>query len=239
MNCASSSTNNAASANSVTTSHRALATGFLRLMHNSALSIARTPKNQKNAKGLSDTGLLALRVRRIPQCRDRMRLRGQPLEVVDEAIARVFGVLVVHADVDRFLRAHLLAIAAEDAAKLVDLVNERIAVPVFVLARDQLDTVGRADLRAEAAGDAFGATLLVGQHAVRAAPARGERPVFGGLFLGVLHRDLGTQQMAECQRHALQRGAQVGRLLRGPLHDLHADRHYAASCGTEPETMRP
>src|SRR5206468_4303366 len=58
-----------------------------------------------------------------------MRLCRQALEIVDEAVAGILGVLVVHPDVDRFLRAHFLAVAAEDATELVDLVNQRIAVP--------------------------------------------------------------------------------------------------------------
>ena len=65
-----------------------------------------------------------------------MRLRHQALEIVDETLARVLGVLVVPADVDRFLRTHFLAVAAENAAEFVDLVDQRIAVALFVFARD-------------------------------------------------------------------------------------------------------
>src|SRR5688572_12763007 len=108
-----------------------------------------------------------------------MRLRREALEIVDEAVARVLRILIVHADVNRFLGAHFLAIAAEDAAELVDLVNQRIAMALFVLARDELDAVGGADLRAQAARHALGAPLLVGEHAVGPAPTRRERPVFG------------------------------------------------------------
>ena len=50
MNWASSRTYIAASANSVTTSQRALAMGLLRVMHNSPLNIATTPKIQKNVR---------------------------------------------------------------------------------------------------------------------------------------------------------------------------------------------
>ena len=71
---------------------------------------------------------LALRVGGIPHLADRVRLRHQPLEVVDETLAAVLGVLVVPADVDRLFRADFLAVAAEDAAELVDLEHERIAV---------------------------------------------------------------------------------------------------------------
>src|SRR3989442_1270836 len=114
---------------------------------------------------------LALGIRGVPQRRDRVGLRAQALQVVHEPVARVLGVLVVDAHVDGFLGADLLAIAAEDAAELVDLVDQGVAVALLVLARHQLDAVGGADLRAQAARYALRAPLLVGQHAVRAAPA--------------------------------------------------------------------
>src|SRR6266496_4116183 len=113
-----------------------------------------------------------------------MRLRRQALEIVDEPVARILGVLVVHPDVDRLLGAHFLAVAAEDAAELVDLVDQRIAVALFILARHELDAVRGADLRAETARHAPRSALTVGEHAVRPTPARGERPVAGGLLLG-------------------------------------------------------
>ena len=50
MNWASSRTYIAASANSVTTSQRALPTGFRRVMHSSPPAIAMTPKIQKNVR---------------------------------------------------------------------------------------------------------------------------------------------------------------------------------------------
>src|SRR5438132_14422490 len=101
-----------------------------------------------------------------------MRLSAQPLQIVDEPVARVLRVLVMHPNMDRLLGAHLLAVAAEHAAKLVDLVDQRVAVAVLVLSRDELDAVRRTDLGTYAAGDAFGAPLLVGAHAMRPTPAR-------------------------------------------------------------------
>src|ERR1043166_5180902 len=207
MNCASRSTNRAASEKSVTTSHNALATGLLRVMHNSPAPIAMTPNTQKIVR----VRLFAFRVRRVPQRRYGMRLRRQALEIVDEAVARVLGVLVVHADVNCFLRAHFLAVAAEDAAELVNLVNQRIAVALLVLAGNELDAVRGTDLRAQSARHTLRSALLVGEHPVRAAPARGERPVLRRFLLRVLHGDLGPQQMAERQRHAFERRAQVRR----------------------------
>src|SRR5436309_2170475 len=76
---------------------------------------------------------LAQGVGRIPEGRDRVHLGTQPLEVVHEAVAAVLGVLEVHPDVDRLLRADLLTVAAEDAAELVDLIDERVAVSFLVL----------------------------------------------------------------------------------------------------------
>src|SRR5438105_2105060 len=183
--------------------------------------------------------LLALRIGRIPERRHRMRLRAEALQIVDEAVARVLGVLVMHADVDGFLRTHFLAVAAEHAPELVDLVDQRIAVALFVFARYQLDAVRRTDLGTQAARHALRPALLVREHAMRAAPARGQRPIFRRLLLGILHRDFGPQQMAERQRHAFERGTQVRRLLRRAFQDFYADRHQVVSCGMEPETRRP
>src|SRR5256885_3398453 len=181
MNWASSSTNKAASANSVTMSHKALATGLRRVMQASALASA-SPANAQNRTSAPDT-LLAFGVGGVPQRRHGMRLGAQPLQIVHEAVARVLRVLVMHPHVDRLLGAHFLAVAAEYAAELVDLVDQRIAVAVLVLSGHELDAVRRADLRTQAAGDALGAPLLVGEHAVRPAPARGERPVLAALLL--------------------------------------------------------
>src|SRR5207248_1763951 len=105
----------------------------------------------------------------------------------------------------------------------------------------ELDAVRRADLGTQAARDALGTPLLVREHAVRTAPTRGERPVLAALLLRVLHRHLGAPQVAQGERHALERGAQVGDLGRRPLHHLHADRHQARppSSTTEPAMMWP
>src|SRR5581483_4734595 len=181
------------------------------------------------------------RVGRVPEGRDRMRLRAQALEVVHEPVARVLGVLVVNAHVDRLLGADFLAIPAEDAAELVDLVDQRAAVALLVLSRHPLDAVRRADLGAPPAGDALGPPLLVGEHAVRAAPPRRDRPVRGAFLLGVLHRHLGPKQMPQRERHPLEGGAHVGGPTAGPPHHLHPDRHQAPppASATAPATSRP
>src|SRR6185312_66231 len=114
---------------------------------------------------------LAFRVGGVPHLAHRVGLRHQPLEVVNETLAAVFRVLIVPSDVDRFLRAHLLAVAAEDATELVDLEHERVAVAVLVLTRHELDAIGRAHRRTESARDALGLAVFSRQHAVRPAPA--------------------------------------------------------------------
>jgi hypothetical protein len=57
-----------------------------------------------------------------------MCLGSQPLQIVDESGATVFGVLVVSPDVNRLFGTDFLAIPAKDAAELVDLENERVPV---------------------------------------------------------------------------------------------------------------
>src|SRR2546425_13371230 len=82
---------------------------------------------------------------------------------------------------------------------------------LLVLAGDQLDAVGRADLGAQAACHALGPPLLVREHAVRAAPTAGDRPAGGAALLGGLHRYLGPEQALQRERHALERGPEARR----------------------------
>src|SRR4051794_23939697 len=103
-----------------------------------------------------------------------MRLRHQALQVIHEAFPAVLGVLVMTTDVNRLLRTHLLAVAAEDAAELVDLEHERIAISLLVLAGHELDAVRRADGGTQTAGDALGLAVLRREHAMRTAPPRRE-----------------------------------------------------------------
>src|SRR5205807_3941513 len=120
--------------------------------------------------------------------------------------------------------------------------NQRIAVPLLVLPGNQLDAVGGTDLGAQAAGHALGPSLLVGEHAVRAAPPPRERPLLGAALLRVLHGHLGPEQVAQRERHPLEGRPDVRGLLGGALHHLYADRHQASPpCGRAavPETMRP
>src|SRR5439155_19936188 len=114
--------------------------------------------------------LFSLRIGGIPHLANRMRLRHQSLEVVDESVAAVLGVLVVPADVNRFFRTDLLTVTAEDAAEFVDLEHEWIPVPRLILARDELDAVGRTDRRTESTPDTLRLAVLGGKHAMRPAP---------------------------------------------------------------------
>src|SRR6185437_3341573 len=85
--------------------------------------------------------LLALRVRGIPHLAHRARLGHQPLEIVDEPFPAVFRILIMTADVDGLLGAHLLAVAAEDAPELVDLEYQRISIAMLILTRHELDAI--------------------------------------------------------------------------------------------------
>src|SRR5690606_15707638 len=204
------------------------------------------------------------RVGGVPERRHGVGLRMEPLQVIDEPVPAVLRVLVVLAHVDGLFGADFLAVAAEDAAEFVDLVDQRVPVPVLVFPRHQLDAVGGTDLGAEAAGHALGAPLLVGEHPVRAAPPGRERPgaahVTGALLFRILHRHLRLEHVLEGEREPLERGAYVAHLPLGALQDLDADGHQpvtgargrparvesAAACAatlrrraSEPETMSP
>src|ERR1044071_5026341 len=113
-----------------------------------------------------------------------MRLRHQSLEVVHEPFPAVLGVLVVPANVNRFFGTHLLTVAAEDASELVDLEQQRIAIAILVLARNELDAVRGTHRGAQTARDAFGLAVFGGEHAMRAAPPWRERR----LLLRILDR---------------------------------------------------
>src|SRR6266850_6133140 len=94
-------------------------------------------------RGICSSSSLTLRVGGIPHLAYRMRLRHQPLQVVDEAFARVLRVFVVPPDVNRLLGADFLTVAAEDATELIDLEHQWIAVPLLIFAGHQLDAVRR------------------------------------------------------------------------------------------------
>src|SRR5690606_26386277 len=127
----------------------------------------------------------------------------------------VLRVLVVTAQVNGLLRTHLLAVAAEDAAELVNLEDQGIAVPFLVFARNQLDAVRRAHRRTQPAGDALGLARLRREHAVSSTPPGRDLP----LLLRILHGDLvRIHEMLEGARESLESGPHVAHLLQRPLH---------------------
>src|SRR5215207_439570 len=114
------------------------------------------PRKKKTSAMRAQT-LLARRAQR----RALERLRQQHLLGEDEVGAVVVGHLVVVPHRDRVERAGGLAVAAEDAAGEVDLVDRRVAlagahaVAGRVLVGDDADAVGRACGCAERAPDAL------------------------------------------------------------------------------------
>src|ERR1700760_707868 len=128
----------------------------------------------------------------VPQRRALERLGEQHLLREDQVGAVVVGELVVMAHRDRVERARDLAVAAEDAAREVDLVDLRVALARRyamlgrVLGGDDADAVRRARGRAERAADALlQARVLEAVQLVAAAGARGD----GRLLLRILDRD--------------------------------------------------
>src|SRR3954451_1932198 len=133
------------------------------------------------------------------------RLGEQHVLRVDQVVARVLGELELVAERDRIERAGDLAVAAEDAAAHVDLVDagvalaRRDAVARRVLGGDDADAVRRARGGAERAPDALLEPVLVAPEAVAAAEARVHRP----LVLRVLLRDRLLEDLLEGDAEAL------------------------------------
>src|SRR3546814_2152636 len=100
---------------------------------------------------------------------------------------------------DGIHRAGLLAEAAVDALRHVDVVAR--GAPAAVAARLSLDddALRRADRLAELAGNAPLLAVGIAAQRVLAAEARAERP----LLVGVVQRHLGLEEVAQSQRHAL------------------------------------
>src|SRR5687768_156105 len=172
--------------------------------------------------------LFALRIGRIPHLTHRVRLCHQSLEVVHEPLSAVLGILVVPPDVDRFLGAHLLAVAAEDAAELVDLEDQRVAVALLVLTRDELDAVRGTYGGTQPARDALRLARFGGEHAMRAAPPLRDR----FLLLRVLRGHLvGVDKMLEGLDHPLQRRPYVTDLFDRSIEHFHVDRHQSPDWG--------
>src|SRR5204862_6337348 len=94
--------------------------------------------------------------------------------VPHEVVFAVDGELVVLAHEDRADRAGFFAVAAKDAARLVNLVDRGVARAghhrAVVFRRLEVDRVSRARDRAEAAGDALLEAVLVPHEHLLAAP---------------------------------------------------------------------
>jgi hypothetical protein len=148
--------------------------------------------------------------------------REQHVLRVDQVVARVLGDLVLRLERDRVEGTGELAVAAEDAAAEVDLVDPRVALACGdavrrgVLLGDHPDAVRRARGGAERAADALLEPVLVPPESVPAAEAR----VDGPLVLRVLLRDRLLEDVLERDPEALDRverlGAHATGLLRLP-----------------------
>src|SRR5262245_36400973 len=132
-------------------------------------------------------------------CRGRRyRRRNEKLRLVPhEVVLAVDGELVILAHEDRADRTGFFAIAAEDAPRLVNLIHRRIARTglhrTVVFRGLEVDSVGRARHRAQAARHAFLEPVLVTHQHLFAAKFREHRE----LLLGVVHRDRLLEQMLE------------------------------------------
>src|SRR5262249_51747763 len=124
---------------------------------------------------------------------------------VDQVVARVLRDLELVAERDRVERARELAVAAEDAARHVDLVDARVAlaggdaVVGCVLGGDDADAVRRARRRTERAADALLEPVRVHVKPMATAEARVDR----ALVLRVLLRDRLLEQLLERNGEAL------------------------------------
>src|SRR5437868_4822207 len=133
------------------------------------------------------------------------RRREEHVLRVDQVVAGVLGDLVLVAERDRVEGARELAVAAEDAAAHVDLVDPRVAlaggdaIVGGVLGCDDTDAVGGARRCAERATDAFLEPVLVPPEPVAPAEARVDRP----LVLRVLLRDRLLEDLLEGDSEAL------------------------------------
>ena len=139
------------------------------------------------------------------------RLRQQHLLGEDQVLAVVVGDLVLVAHRDRVERAGDLAVAAEDAAREVDLVDLGVALAGgdalvgIVLRGDDPDAVGGAGGGAERAADALLQPGVLEAVQLVAAP---EARVDGGLLLRVLDRHRALEDPGEGRLQPAQRLAE-------------------------------
>src|SRR5918992_4899387 len=140
------------------------------------------------------------------------RLREQHVLRVDQVVARVLGELVLGLERDCVERARELAVAAEDAAREVDLVDARVAlarrdtVRRRVLLGDDADAVRRAGGCAERAADAFLEAVVEPPEPMTTA----EPWVHGPLVLRVLLRDRLLEDLLQGDAEALEGVERLG-----------------------------
>src|SRR5919199_1332155 len=206
-NWACSSRNSAASESRWKTSARTLKKGFWRPTTPTAPAIAPMAAMKKRTSVMRRRNLLALGAQRCAL----ERLGEQHLLREDEVGAVVVRHLVVVAHGDGVERARDFAVAAEDAAREVDLVDRGVAlagahaVLLRVLRRDHPDAVGWARRGAQRAADALlQAGVLEAVQPVAAAEAR----IHGHLVLGVLVRRHVLELARERRLQAAQRLAE-------------------------------
>ena len=133
--------------------------------------------------------------------------------VPDEVLVAVDRRLVVLAHEDRRHRAGLFAVAAEDAARLVDLVDLRVARAghhrAVVFRRFEVDRVGRAGHGAEAAGHALFQAVFVPHQHLLAAELREHRD----FLVRIVHRDGLAEDVLEGRRKAREDLADHGEII--------------------------
>src|ERR1700730_7292481 len=123
-------------------------------------------------------------------------VRQQLLLVVEKLLARLGGELEVGALDDGRDRAGLLAEAAIDAFRHVDVVARGAAAAVVARLGLDGDRECRTDRLAELAGDAALLAIGVAPERVLAAKARAERP----LLVGIVHRRRRLEHVSEGER---------------------------------------
>jgi hypothetical protein len=118
--------------------------------------------------------------------------------VVEELLAGLRGELEVRPLDDGVHRAGLLAEAAIDTLRHVDVVARRASATVLARLGLDGDGLGRADGLAKLAGDAALLAVRIAAQHVLAAKARAQGP----FFVRIVQRHLGLEEVAQRQRHA-------------------------------------
>jgi hypothetical protein len=105
--------------------------------------------------------------------------------IQDEPVPAISDIFVALTKANGIHRTGLLAEAAEDASKGIDLVSDRIPLAFFGFTNFQIDALGRTDGDAQAAGHAGGFSLLVLVEVVHSSPALRD----GLLLFGIAYGD--------------------------------------------------